>query len=225
MALLDPALPGDAARIARWDVAARESTGHFRRMPAGDGIYLELPWPNKPPAHGNLQVLVRFTTRDGRHLEAQRPLAIALVGRPPLEAPAAATHPILTPPQLAGSWQARPLPKENDDDDLLTGETPVPLDRSPALSTRLADLPGPVAVTPSRAGRPRAPRNVAHGLRRAAASLDSNVPAGASFEPSGLRPGPPDSRSTRLVAQPAITPACAANSGTGVPPVAPYEPS
>ena len=147
--LLDRGLPGEAARVARWDLTAHQAAAYFRRMPAGDGIYLELPWPSAPPVHSHLHLFVRFTTRDGRNLEANRELDITLAGQAPAVTLAGAdprplplweraNQPPLSlwerdgvraaspPPEAAASWQARALPRESVDE-RPTGETPVPL--------------------------------------------------------------------------------------------------
>jgi hypothetical protein len=75
---LDPALEGEAARVARWDFPADEIARRFRN----GGIRLEALWPT-PPKHNDLQLFVRYTTRDGRRIEAEHPIRIALLGEPP----------------------------------------------------------------------------------------------------------------------------------------------
>ena len=65
VALLDPALPGEQARLARWDFPAAQTQGMIRGGPQ-QGIHLRLPW-NSAPVHDRLKVFVRYTTRDGRN--------------------------------------------------------------------------------------------------------------------------------------------------------------
>jgi hypothetical protein len=77
--VLDPALAGDAARIARWDFSAAQTAEMIRGGP-DRGIYLELPWRAGPPAHDKLTLGVRYTTRDGRKLQVERPIQIAPPG-------------------------------------------------------------------------------------------------------------------------------------------------
>ena len=81
VALLDPALTGEQARLARWDFAATETQGmiHTGSQP---GIHLRLPWTSTP-AHDRLKVFVRYTTRDGRRLQAERLISVALNGPSP----------------------------------------------------------------------------------------------------------------------------------------------
>jgi hypothetical protein len=70
--VLDPSKTGPEARVARWDYDATEIAGLMRRSLLGKGIHLELPWPNQPPEHDSLRVFVRYTTGDGRQLQADR---------------------------------------------------------------------------------------------------------------------------------------------------------
>jgi len=127
--VLDRGLAGPAARVARWDSTGAQVSTLFRSMPTGDGIYLELPWPGTPPVHSHLHLFVRYTTRDGRKLEANRELDIALanqaaqqnrtldaglstseereVGIRNSDSPTSKSV-----RSQAASWQAKPLPKE-----------------------------------------------------------------------------------------------------------------
>jgi len=81
VALLDPALSGEHARLARWDFAAGETKGMIH-VGSQQGIHLRLPWASTP-AHDRLKVFVRYTTRDGRKLQAERLVGVALDGPPP----------------------------------------------------------------------------------------------------------------------------------------------
>jgi hypothetical protein len=78
--LLDPALQGDAARIARWDLAEDEAAAHFRRSPQGAGIQLELPWPTGAPAHRQLKLFARSTLADGRKFDASKDIEVISPG-------------------------------------------------------------------------------------------------------------------------------------------------
>jgi hypothetical protein len=81
VALLDPALSGEQARLARWDFSAAETQGMIRTG-SQPGIHLRLPW-TATPAHDRLKVFVRYTTRDGRKLQVERLIGVALSGSPP----------------------------------------------------------------------------------------------------------------------------------------------
>ena len=72
--LIDPAVPGEGGRYARWDFAADGTAGLYRpaQGTAPAGAYFELPWPDAPPAHDRLKLFVRVTTVDGTKLEAEQ---------------------------------------------------------------------------------------------------------------------------------------------------------
>ena len=103
VALLDPALTGEQARLARWDFAAAETQGMIRTG-SQPGIHLRLPWTSTP-AHDRLKVFVRYTTRDGRKLQAERLIGVALNGPPPALPEA---FPDTTPPGRPPARNGRP---------------------------------------------------------------------------------------------------------------------
>ena len=100
LVLLDRGLAGEAARVARWDLTAEQAATLFRRLDVGEGIYLELPWSAAPPVHSHLHLFVRYTTRDGRRLEASRELDVTLASQ------------AVTFSGGTASWQSKPLPEE-----------------------------------------------------------------------------------------------------------------
>jgi len=75
--VVDPALEGREAKIARWDFDSEEVASHVRRNRDGGSLQFELPWP-KPPEHSDLRLFVRFTAFDGRKLEANLPIEARL---------------------------------------------------------------------------------------------------------------------------------------------------
>lgn len=82
--VLDPSQrdeEGMAACAARWDFSAAETAAMFRRNGANRAIHLMMAWPGEPPKHGNLHLFVRYTTRDGRKLEADQPIEVAVPGQ------------------------------------------------------------------------------------------------------------------------------------------------
>jgi len=103
--LLDPALVGESARVARWDFSATETAARFRSDVAAAGIHLQRRWPAAPPLHGKLHLFVRYTTADGHRLEADRPIEVALPGAP---APAPDWVPAESQPS---EWEAGSPPK------------------------------------------------------------------------------------------------------------------
>jgi hypothetical protein len=79
--ILDRGRWGNAARVARWDFTAEQTASLYRKTPYGEGIFLEMPWPGAPPDRSHLHMFVRYTTQDGRNLEASRELDVALPAR------------------------------------------------------------------------------------------------------------------------------------------------
>ena len=78
IALMDPALPGDAGRVARWDFSANDAAQLYRRTAAAEGIFLELAWPAGPPAHRDLTLHARLVTPDGREFRCEKQIRIDL---------------------------------------------------------------------------------------------------------------------------------------------------
>ncbi len=78
--VIDPALEGDAARVARWDFTPGETASLFRRAGASRAIHLTMTWPDGPPVNRQLHLFVRYVTADGRKLQADQSIEIALAG-------------------------------------------------------------------------------------------------------------------------------------------------
>jgi hypothetical protein len=78
--LIDPSKTGPAAKLARWDFPAAETAKLFRGNGIARGMYVECPWPDRPPDNNQLHLYVRYTTRDGRKLEADQSVEVALPG-------------------------------------------------------------------------------------------------------------------------------------------------
>jgi hypothetical protein len=72
---------GDAARIARWDLDAKQVNQVLRNDGQNRGIQLRLRWPQQPPQNSRLLLAVRFTTADGRQLEARRDIFVTPPGQ------------------------------------------------------------------------------------------------------------------------------------------------
>ncbi len=128
LVLLDPALSGDAARVARWDFTADELAEQFRSNVFGAGVRLELPWPGSPPTHGQLQLFARWTTPEGDQHEAERAIRVEL------------------PPQPSGQWQHVIV---DSGPQLVEPQGASPAPREPDRLPRSAQVPG------SRRYRPR----------------------------------------------------------------------
>ena len=126
--VLDPALEGEAARVARWDFSAAETAAMFRRTGAAAAIHLTTTWPGDPPKHNKLRLFVRYVTADGRKLQADAPIEVAPAGEKtarwaPNDAKSLAQKPARGAP-AAESWQRSHTPAAS-----------VP-DPSPHMATR-----------------------------------------------------------------------------------------
>lgn len=80
LAVIDPKLRSDEARVGRWSFTADESLDHFKKTEFGDGYHFELRWPGEPPQHERLMLFVRFTDERGKRFEAQQQIVVD-VGR------------------------------------------------------------------------------------------------------------------------------------------------
>ena len=112
--VLDPAIEGEAARVARWDFSAAETAALFRRTGETEAIHLTTAWPGDPPKHNKLRLFVRYVTADGRWLEANTPIEVALPGdktaqSTPDKVEAVAEGTAVGEP-TAESWQLSPAP-------------------------------------------------------------------------------------------------------------------
>ena len=81
IAVLDPAMSGEAARVANWSFTAEEVANAFRKTPFGEGIRLEMRWPTDIPIHSQLHVFARYTTGDGRMLQADKNIDVEVLGQ------------------------------------------------------------------------------------------------------------------------------------------------
>lgn len=129
--VLDPLLQGEAARIARWNLSAQEVARRYRKTPLSEGIHLELAWPGAVPIHDRLHLFVRYTTDDGRKLEADREIAI--------EVPAFEARRLLPDTASGGpacGWQRRSSPERQlpESEPARTALAPATPERRPAES-------------------------------------------------------------------------------------------
>jgi hypothetical protein len=83
--VIDPALSGEAARIARWDFTGDKISLLFAKTPRGEGIQLNLRWPARPPEHERLVVFVRYTTDEGDRFEASQSILVDLARDAPAD--------------------------------------------------------------------------------------------------------------------------------------------
>lgn len=72
---------GAEARVAKWDLTAQQVDHSLHNNPSQRGIYLRFPWGDNRPESSKLLVAVRYTTADGRKLEATRDIFVTLPGQ------------------------------------------------------------------------------------------------------------------------------------------------
>jgi hypothetical protein len=125
---LDRQEKGESARVGRWDFSAQEVTAQFTEAMEGQGIHLEMGWGDDPPSHDRLQVYVRFTTADGRKLEAHQAIEVQLASSPSRYSP---EGPALIEPATLSAAEANSNAARQTD-----AQAPVEEDRdTPATST------------------------------------------------------------------------------------------
>jgi hypothetical protein len=112
--LYDTELSGEGSRVGRWDFTAAETSALLRPSP-DHGIHLILPWNAGPPEHGKLKLFVRYTTEDGRKLQIERPVTVALAHDTPAPSPQRRSSPpepveqVPTDPAHTASRPGRPV--------------------------------------------------------------------------------------------------------------------
>ncbi len=136
--VVDPSLPGDVGRIARWDFAAEEAEALLVTDGPAPGLHLELPWPAEPPQNEDLHLFVRYITADGRKLQADRPIKIELADAPPRTAQPAQVGPMLTG-QPAGDPSGEPDGKSSPAPMASAAPTPLLPRSAPAAGETAAD--------------------------------------------------------------------------------------
>ena len=72
---------GAEARVAKWELTAQQVDRSLHNNSSQRGIYLRLPWGEQRPESNKLMVAVRYTTADGRKLEATRDIFVTLPGQ------------------------------------------------------------------------------------------------------------------------------------------------
>jgi len=78
MVIVDPAISGPEARVARWDFSPEEAKAHYRGTLFGKAYRFDLMWPHGPPQHERLKLFVRFMRPDGQRLEAEQTIHVRL---------------------------------------------------------------------------------------------------------------------------------------------------
>lgn len=110
---LDPAEPGEQKRFARWELTAEEVDRQMRQSDSRQGIPLQLPWPASAPKHDRLRLYVRYTTVDGRQVEASQDVVVNAAAR------------------LTRAWTPRPAGWEQPSPALPSSDAAAPPEWSP----------------------------------------------------------------------------------------------
>ena len=74
--VVDPLPQGKSVRLARWDLTPQQAAGYYERSPRG--FHLRLPWPGATPQHSRLRLFARYTTADGRKVQAEKAITVAI---------------------------------------------------------------------------------------------------------------------------------------------------
>jgi hypothetical protein len=78
--MIDPALPGEQARVARWELTPEKSKPWLLDARPAAGVKFLLPWPDGPPLNNRMKLFVRYHTKDNRKLIAESDMHITLAG-------------------------------------------------------------------------------------------------------------------------------------------------
>ncbi len=78
--LLDPAVEGEGARVARWELSKTEVGKRILDARPERGVKAQLKWPEERPQHGKLKIFVRYTNTNGEQIETRSDVFITLPG-------------------------------------------------------------------------------------------------------------------------------------------------
>lgn len=115
--VVDPLPEGKSVRLARWDLTPDQAAGYHQRSPSG--FHLRLPWTAKEPKHSRLRLFARYTTADGRKVQAEKAITVATAGQKPSNwsiepqpelSQSAATQ--TSPTKPSATMATKPSPKE-----------------------------------------------------------------------------------------------------------------
>ncbi|MEO8496065.1 MAG: hypothetical protein ABI614_13425 [Planctomycetota bacterium] len=118
---------GNEARIAKWELTAQQVDKSLHNSPSQRGIYLRLPWGEDRPESTKLMVAVRYTTADGRKLDATRDIFVTLPG------------------QLSQRW----TPRSSDESDGAESQNRINIARQPSTTDGASIAPIPARSEPA----------------------------------------------------------------------------
>jgi len=76
--LMDPLVTGPSSRVARWDFTVEQAAHAYDKTAESEGLHFELPWIDMVPTHRTMHLFVRYHTADGRKLDVDKELDLAL---------------------------------------------------------------------------------------------------------------------------------------------------
>lgn len=136
--VLDPALDGEDARVARWDFTAEQTAAISWGGGSSPGLDLQMGWPDAPPVHEELHVFVRYVTSDGRNLQTDDRIHVEL------------------PDGRTAGWVPRPEPPAREPQPQRPPQ-PLPLGPPPTAASTSPSSPR-TAASPLRPRRPEQQR-------------------------------------------------------------------
>jgi len=78
IAVLDPNRVAEEARVARWDLDAKQVAKLAEDPATNRGLKLHFAWPDQPPSVSLLRLYVRYTTADGEHFDTEQEIHLEL---------------------------------------------------------------------------------------------------------------------------------------------------
>ena len=153
---------GSDALVARWHIDAPNVHKAIVNDDDAQGIQLRLPWPDAAPEHSKLRLDVRYTTADGRHLDARADVYITMPGqfsaRWTPRAPRSNSAPDATP--SAGQEPVNVARQPDEKESAATTPTTDVIQSSFTTVSRAADIIADDAISPRVAEREEATESV-----------------------------------------------------------------
>jgi hypothetical protein len=140
IALIDPAIQGDAGRVGRWDFDQAEAAQFLQQDGSEAGFHFQVPWQGVEPCNERLHLFIRYVTEDGTKIDADREISVRLASR------------------VAQGWTPRP---EREGTEVENAEVPVswmqnPGDNAPTAVRAVGEvlLPAPPSAGASNSTSP-----------------------------------------------------------------------
>ncbi|HEX3998502.1 MAG TPA: hypothetical protein VHX65_08140 [Pirellulales bacterium] len=132
MVVIDPALSGPGARVARWDFSPAQVRTHYRQNLFGKAYRFDLLWPHGAPQHERLKLFVRLTTADGEKLETNQTIYVRLGPQAPVDDSNVASADVAEPSSQVAERSSQVAGPSIADPD---ADSPAPHDAPPPSTT------------------------------------------------------------------------------------------